>query len=245
MNPKSSSKILSAAALILASSSFTHAASIVVNTVGTMNGNARTITEATGNSFTATTFATNMTTAFANNTGGVWNFDGTAFNVANGETITLNYGVSQANNVVMTLSATNSINQGGVAGEATSGATQMGLNGDGSTRTFTPSKPLVSIGIFSLDRNTAATTSSISVTFLDNTTASTSGANGDFTYFQGLSASGTNYIKSFSINQSNFIRYDDLGFVVASAVPEPASAATLVGLAAVGFVALRRRRAKA
>ncbi|MEO7101136.1 MAG: hypothetical protein ABI162_17410 [Luteolibacter sp.] len=55
----------------------------------------------------------------------------------------------------------------------------------------------------------------LTVTYQDDATASTSGANAGAVYFHGLSATGSNYIKSFSISQNNFMRYDDLGFIVA------------------------------
>jgi len=227
-------RVLAIAASIAAAA----AASITVVATGSINGNTKTITEATGNSMNATTFASSVETAFANDTGGVWNFDGPNFGVNVGETITLNYGASQTNSEVLTLSSGNNINQGNVAGEATSGSTELGLGGDASTRTFTLSTPLSSVGIFSLNRADSSRTSVLSVTFLDDSTASTSGANAGATYFQELSATGTNYIKSFSLTQSNFVRYDDLGFV--AAVPEPSTAAFVTG--GVGMLALLRRR---
>lgn len=238
-NAKRWKSILALVGILAASIDSAPAASIIVNTVGTINGNGKTILEATGNSMDATTFASDIATAFANDTGGVWDFDGANFGVGAGETVTLNYGTSFANSLVLTLD--NNINQGNVAGEATSGAFELGLGGDASTRTFILSTLLSSIGIFNLDRNDAVRTSMLSVTFLDNTTAITSGANGDNTYFHGLSATGTNYIKSFSLTQNNFIRYDDLGFVVASSVPEP-SRALLLMLGATGLLVRRRRQ---
>ncbi len=240
-NAKRWKSILAVVGILAASIHSAPAASIIVNTVGTVNENGRTILEATGNSMNSTTFASAITTAYANDTGGVWNFDGANFGVNAGETITLNYGASQANSVILGLSGTNGINQGNVVGEATSGSFELGLGGDASTRVFTLSTVMSSIGIFSLDRNDASRTSVLSVTFLDNTTASTAGANADNTYFQILSATGTNYIKSFSLTQNNFIRYDDLGFVVASSAPEP-SRALLLMLGATGLLVRRRRQ---
>ena len=239
------------AALVLASSSFTQAASVTVDTVGTMNNGSNNITplEATGNSFTATTFASNVATAYTNDTGGVWNFE-TAFNVNNGETITLNYGASLAKSVVLTLSG-NSINQGSGAGifaqEPTSGVAVMGFATDGSTRTFALSVPLLSIGIFNTDRNSSDRFPVLTVTFQDNTTASTSGANADNTYFHGITGTALNPIVSFSLSQNNFVRYDDLGFIVApSAIPEPSTYAIAAGgLVLVGAVVASRRRANA
>lgn len=213
------------------------AASISVNTVGTINGNNKTVLEATGNSLSVTTFASDISTAFANNTGGVWNFDGAFFNVNSGETVTLNYGASLTNSLVLTVGG-NGINQGFAAGEPTSGdQTVMGLVGDASTRTFTPSTPLLTLGIFNTDRNDAGRLPILTVTYQDTTTASTSGANADNTYFHGLSGTLANPIVSFSLSQNNFVRYDDLGFI---AVPEPSSA-LLLGLVGLGAFARRRR----
>ena len=232
--------ILPIAGLLAVSIAAAPAASIVVNTVGVMNTNAHTIIDA-GGSISNTTFASSMVTAFANNTGGVWNFDGASFSTNVGETVTLNYGTSQANSLVMTVGGTNGINTGFVnTTEATSASTGMGLQGDGSTRTFTLNKPLLSLGIFVGNRGDNSRTSTLTVTYQDNTTASTSGATAGPTsgsnYFEGLSGTVANPIVSFSIAQNNFVRYDDLGFV---AVPEPSSAA-LLGL--VGFGAFIRRR---
>ena len=230
------------ATLVIASGTIVQATSITVDTVGVINPNAKTILEATGNSSTVSTFTSDITTAFANNTGGVWNFDGAGFFVDNGETITLNYGTSLANSLSLTLSG-NQINQGNVSGESTSGAaTMLGFSGDASTRTFISSVPLLSIGIISTDRGDAGRIPALTVTFQDTTTASTSGANGDNYFFHSISGTISNPIVSFSLSQNAFIRYDDFGFI--TAVPEPASAASLAGLLAIGCVALRRRRAR-
>ena len=64
-----------------------------------------------------------------------------------------------------------------------------------------------------LNRGDSSRTAVLKVTFLDNTTASTSGANGGGVYFHELSATGNNYIKSFTISNSNLNRYDDLAFI--------------------------------
>lgn len=230
------------AGFLAASIAAAPAASILENTVGVINTNNKSpILEAAGNSLNVTSFASNIATAFASNTGGVWNFDGANFLVNVGETITLNYGTSAANAEVLTLSSGNNINQANTGTtEGTSGGpagSMLGLGGDASTRTFTLSTPLLTLGIFNTDRNDASRTSSLTVTFLDNSTASTSGTNADDYYFHGLSGTAENPIVSFSLSQSNFVRYDDLGFVV---VPEPSSAMCLMG--GVGMFALMRRR---
>lgn len=68
------------------------AANYSTSTVGTVNGNNLAFTAATGNSDSYATFTNNLANAFATNSGGVWNFDGTVFTVNNAETITLSYG---------------------------------------------------------------------------------------------------------------------------------------------------------
>ena len=227
-------------ASLMMSSSSASAASINVNNVGTINGNARTILEAGGSTVNSTTFASDIATAFANNTGGVWDFEGTAFNVLDGETVTLKYGTSLANSLALT------VNNGGAAdidqsnnpGEATSGSFVLGFAGGANTRTFTSSAGLLELGIFNTDRNGADRLPVLTVTFLDNTTASTSGANADNWYFHGFKTTAANPIMSFAISQNNFVRYDDLGFV---AVPEPSTMA-LAGLGLAFVTVLRRRR---
>ena len=239
------------ATLFFASSSSTWATPFSTSTVGVMNTNAHTIIDATG-SISDATFASDMTTAFANNTGGVWNFDNPGgMNTVNiGDTVTLSYGTSQANSLVMTLGGTSGINTGfNTTSEATSSSQQMGLSGDASTRTFTLNVPLLTVGIFVGNRGDSSRTTVLTVTYLDNTTASTSGANGGpaagSNYFEGLSGTNSNPIVSFSLAQSNFVRYDDLGFITASAIPEPSTYAAILGGLALAGVALRRYRRRA
>ena len=241
MNPK-----YTIAAMLAVSIATAPAASIVVDTVGVMNSNAHTIIDASG-SIANTTFASDITTAFANNTGGVLNFDNFPFNwaVNPGETITASYGTSLFNSEELTLSGTQGINEGFVdTGEATSASTALGLAGDATTRTFALSVPLLELGIFVGNRGDASRTSVLTVTYLDTTTASTSGANAGpaagSNYFEGLSGTEANPIVSFSLAQSAFIRYDDLGFVAAP-VPEPSTLA-LAGMGGLALLGLLRRR---
>ena len=219
------------------------AASILVNTVGTINGNGKTIFEATGSTVTSTNFASDIATAFANDTGGVWDFEGSAFSVLDGETVTLKYGTSLANSLVLTVNNGGGfdINQANVPTEATSGSFGLGFGGGANTRTFTLSKGLLELGIFNTDRNDGSRLPVLTVTFQDTTTASTSGANANDVYFHGFKTTAANPIVSFAISQNNFVRYDDLGFVVASSVPEP-SRALLMMLGAAGLLVRRRRQ---
>ncbi|MBW8780309.1 MAG: fibronectin type III domain-containing protein [Verrucomicrobia bacterium] len=206
---------------------------IAFNAAGTLNGNNRTILEATGNSMSYATFASNLATAFANNTGGVWNFDGPSFTAVAGQTIPLKYGASQTNTLTLTLdegAGGAGINQASVPSEATSGNFVLGLAGTGATRTFIPDKPLLAVGIFNTDRNDATRIPVLTVTYQDNTTASTSGANADNVYFHGLSGTVANPIVSFALSQNNFVRYDDLAFILATP-PAPTNLTAASGLA--------------
>lgn len=117
----------------------------------------------------------------------------------------------------------------------------MGLGGDATTRTFTLSTNLLTVGIFNTDRNDSGRLPVLTVNYLLGGSASTSGATANDVYFHGLSGTEANPIVSFSLTQNNFIRYDDLGFVVASSVPEP-SRALLLMLGATGLLVRRRRQ---
>jgi len=221
------------AGILAASIAAASASSYSDTTVGTVNGNGVAFTAATGNSDSYTTFTNNLATAFANNSGGVLNFDSAAFNsagiVGNGQTITLSYGVGGGSSLVLTLACGGSDGISRSSGTPnTSGGFFMAENGSGADRVFTPSVPLKTVSIFNLNRGDATRTAVLKVTFLDNTTLSTSGANGGGCYFHELSATGANYIKSFTIQNSNLNRYDDLAFIVPSVVPLNASAAASV-----------------
>ena len=204
--------------MLAASIAAADGASTTVNTVGTINGNGRTVLAATGNSLNVTTFSNDIATAFANNTGGVWNFE-SSFSVNVGETITLNFGATLSSSVVLTLTSGNNIANQSISGEAVSGSNLEALSGSAATRVYTPDKPLRAVAIFNSNRGDGSRTCALTVTFMDDTTASTSGANGGACYFHELSATGTNYIKSFAISQSNFIRYDDMAFIGTNAPP--------------------------
>lgn len=196
------------------------ATSFSTGTTNVMNGNNLVFTEATGNSENFTTFTNDLASAFATNHAGCWNFDGTSWSLGNGEAVTLTYGLTQISNVVLTLTASGSdtIAQGSPS-SPTSGTTELTESGSAADRTFTPSKPLQAVAIFNLNRGDASRTASLMVTFSDNTTAATSGANGGAVYFHELSANPTNPIVKFTISNSGLNRWDDLAFIVSSYTP--------------------------
>jgi hypothetical protein len=226
-------KIVNAGLSSLLLSGAVNAASITVDTVGLINPNNLVINEATGNSQTVGAFATSLTTAFTNNEGGVWNME-SVFAVSNNETITLNLGQSLSRQLVLTLSGSE-INSNSTDPQATSGERVVGMNFNNNIRTFTPNTGLLTVGIFSLDRNAATRIPFLSVVYLDETTANTSGANADDTFFHSLSGTVENPIVSFSLQQNNFVRWDDMAFMV----PEPSSA--LLGGIGLMFLLHRRR----
>lgn len=209
------------AGLLSASIVAAGAANYTTDTVGTYNANNKTVFEATGNSMDMATFSNDVVTAFAEGTGGVWSFENASFGLNVGDTITLNYGAALTNSLVLTLSGGNNINQAFNTGEATSGSYVLGFGGDASTRVFTPNKPLLAVGVFNTDRNDPNRFPVLTVTYLDNSTASTAGANADNVYFHGLSGTGANPIVKFEISQNNFVRYDDLGFIVSTTALAP------------------------
>ena len=238
--------ILPIAGILAASITAASAANIIISgpvaITGTLNANGTPFTENTGNTITVGVMTTDVLAAYNNNTGGVWTFD-TAFSGASGDTFSLNYGVSQ--NPINTLVLTYTDNTGGGTAQGTgnpvyaSGTNYMGFSGATPfTRTFTPDQPLQSIGIFELNRFDPARLFTFSATFADNSVITTGTGNGNATFWNGFTATGTNYITSFSISGTGGLtRFDDMAFVVA--VPEPSSAA-LLGL--VGFGAILRRR---
>lgn len=210
--------------ILAASIAAASATSFSTSAVGTINGNNVAFTAATGNSNSYTLFTNNLASAFAANAGGVWNFDGSSWSLNSGETVTLSYGVAQSSNLVLTFFTgnTDAISQGNPS-SPTSGTTELTENGGSTDRVFTPSKPLLAVSMFNLNRGDSSRTAVLKVTFLDNTTASTSGGNGGAVYFHELSANRTNPIVKFTIQNSNLNRYDDVAFIDTNA-PAPALA---------------------
>ncbi len=222
---------LTGGSLLLLSSA--HAASVIFDTKGDINTNERTILEATGNSHTWQQFNTSVGAAFTNGTGGVANPAEESPDIVADDTITLNYGAS--NSLVMTMTVGNTFKVETRAGEATSGDLVFAYNVNAGIRTFTLDTPLLALGIFNTDRGNSGRNPQLIVNYQDGTSAETSGASADAWYFHSLSGTAANPIVGFSLSQSAFVRWDDLGFI---AIPEP-STALLGGL---GLLALLRRR---
>ena len=213
--------------ILAASIAGASATSFSTAAVGTVNGNNLAFTAATGHSNTFTAFTNNLANAFATNSGGVWNFDGSSWSLSSGETVTLSYGAAQTNNLVLTFFTGNAdaISQGNPS-SATSGTTELTENGGSTDRVFTPSKPLKAVSLFNLSRGDASRTAILTVTYLDNTTATTSGGNGGAVFFHELEANPTNPIVKFAIKNSNLNRYDDMGFIIAPPIPLAVAAPT-------------------
>lgn len=214
------------ASVLAASIVAASATSFTTGTTNVIDPNGLTILQATDATVTSTTFASDIATAYANNTGGVWNFDApSGWSLANGDNLTLTYGGAQTNSLVLAYSESGGggLNQGNVgSGQATSGSFILGQGGSVVDRTFTPNKPLLEVGIISVNRGDASRIPSLVVTFLDGTTATTSGANMSAWYFHGFATNSSNPIVKFTLHQSgNLCRYDDLGFVVATAPIPP------------------------
>lgn len=215
--------------------------------------------EAAGNSQTLPAFSSAIVSAYANDLGGVIDFNGTG-TLAVGDTLTSTFGVNNTQSLVLTnthtpgasyqwgSTSTSRTAISGAAGEF------LGLTGGfGTWNNFAfalSGQQVNSLGLTMLSRSGNATTSaSLTVTFDDASTAvrspvtiANSNAGGD-TFFQVDAASGR-YITSFKLTLATndpgyFSSIDDIGFTV---VPEPSTYALLAGLLGLAAVVMRRRR---
>jgi len=242
-----------AIALVAVSSAFAQ------STVGVLDPNPSSLTiqnspANVGNASFVTLSSMNslIATAFANDTGGVINFD-----PANGWTTTpvssinLTYGTSQANSLTMSLGPsaaglTGFASSTGSGTTAVSGANYLAFSGGSGTppldATLNFSQGLSDFGITQLARS-GDRTLTLSFTLQDNTVvtyAPDTVLSGSTTVnFYGYQAPVNDPIKSVTLTCSQgFFRMDDLAFVVA---PEPGTMA-LVGMGGLGMLfALRRR----
>ena len=201
-------------------------------------------------------FTADMATAFANDTGGVVNFDnlvGTSGTTTLSTSLIANYGASFAKSLTMT-SGTGQYQSsnaaiGAVSISGTTGNTYLRSEGV-STHVFNFDTNLLEVGFTVLAR-TGARNVTATLTYDDNSTGilgpfsvatlTGSGATASPDTFFGFAAPAGRTIKSLTVGNTpsgDFFVIDDLGFV---AVPEPGSIA-LLALGALGLLARRSRR---
>lgn len=246
-----------------------NAATIVVDSstiTGSYNPLNKLPSVAPGSSSTVAQFTSAVSTAFAAGNGAVWGFNHTVnpgpyISTSVSDTWALTFAPGK------TLSVGQSVlmryNNFGSAGATSSGTADMfsGVNGDSSfTLTFSLSganlgtdEKILQIGFAVLSRTSGTTpTYTITATQDDNSTivltdtVTAGGAvDADNTHF-GIVATAGRYIKGVTISATNSQAaiIDDFGFITGtpSAVPEPATFATLAGAFILGSAAYRRRR---
>lgn len=241
------------AALVLAANSF------AATTVGVIDPTpqGQTIQDSpnnvgNANFITRSAMDTLMATAFANDTGGVINFDsanGWVGNV-NASSFAVTYGTSQTNTLTLSRTdggGTNTFGPSSGAGTTqTSGDLYVGFQNSGSPIEFTFSQGLSAWGITQLNRF-ASRDVTMSFTLADSTVINYATQNQDpnndntgALNWYGFQASNANPLTKVTITSNGFVRYDDLAVVVAPPVPEPSTAMVLMG--GVGMLALLRRR---
>ena len=196
------------------------AAGTNVGTTGLISGGA------TGLSLMSTDFLN----AFNNNTGGVVNFDTITntidqanfkqFDAAFGTDLSFTLSVNRINAPGDNTSGLNTNNNNTVL----SGANYLGISGTASPFTIAFSRPLSEFGISALSRS-AQRTGVMTINYTDATTyvfpSQVIGATNDDTFF-GLKAPAGKKIASFTWASSpvtDFVRWDDMAFVVANFQP--------------------------
>ena len=234
---------VSASALILGGLLIAPAAHAQITSpaVGTWASNNNVTALAPGSSLSIAAFKTEIETAFTNGLGGNIDFE-TGANIGDSTSIISSYnGGANTLTITITGGALNTNNNN----EATSGTRYAGQSGSSADRTLTFSTPLSVFGLVGLSRGVDRD-ATITLTLQDTSTVvvgpDTIGAASDHTLFNYKAVGGNNIVSVVMNTPTGFTRFDDFAFV--TAIPEPASAATLVGLTAIGFVALRRRRAR-
>jgi hypothetical protein len=197
-----------------------------------------------------------VATAYANNKGGVIDWEGANGWIANGQNFvsqTNSYGTAHLNQLIITRIDTNPAALFGpttLSGTpTTSGTNYLGFAGPASPVVLTFSKGLDSWGMTELNRG-ASRTVTFSFTLLNGTvinyapqTQNPSGDNTAANNWFGISVNDLNPITTVSFTADGFVRFDDMAFIVSlTPIPEPATSAILGLGSLVGIMALRRRR---
>ena len=245
-----------AAALVLTSTSFAQ-----ITTVGVLdpNPNGQTIQNSPANMgnanfVTLSTMSSLMTTAFANNTGGVMNFDNINGWPANGAALsyTISYGTSGSQSLIFGRNDGGGGNtMGSTSGSGTtdvSSGQYLAFQSSGSPITLTFSQGLVDWGVTQLNRNSSRDVT-LSFTLADSSVINyalqnqdPSGNNTGALNFYGFQTSAANPLMSVTITANGFTRYDDMAFIVA-AVPEPGTLSlAIAGGLSLSFMIARRRK---
>jgi hypothetical protein len=193
--------------------------------------------------------------AFANNTGGVIDWEGNNGWIANNNLVsqTVSYGTAQAQQLTITRIDTNpaalfgATTLGGTP--TTSGTNYLGFAGPSSPVVLNFSKGLTTWGMTELNRS-ASRTVTFSFTLFNGTvinyapeTQDPLGNNTAANNWFGISVNSLNPITQVSFTANGFVRFDDMAFIVSpTPIPEPATLAILGLGSLVGTMALRRRR---
>lgn len=218
-------------------------AQMISNTAATWASNNNVVSLAPGSSLAIAAFKSEIESAFTGGTGGTINFEGATTGNHTSIVSSFNGGASS---ITFTVTG-NSVNTATDATNSASGSTYMGFlnNVNGTAYTFTPSEPLSVFGIVAITRGSVRTPT-ITLNLANSSTVALTDAiavSADNTLFNYKSISASTNIVSFSITMPDgFARFDDIGFVTASAVPEPSTYAALVGAGILAFAATRRRR---
>lgn len=205
-----------------------------------------------GSIVTLAQFKTDMTDAFANNLGGVVDFDNES--LPSSSSFSATYGQSQGSTLIVTrgsglmsTAGSQSVTGASVGISASAGPSTppngnyLGFNNTPNGFTFTFNQPLVQWGVTFLMRSTSHTVSSLVITLDDSSTftfgSETIGTTSDDTFY-GYRAPAGRTISSVVATASALVRLDDMGFII---VPEPSALLTTV-IGMIGVLAWRRSK---